>query len=403
MNKKIVKKDDIIADGDYVGYSFICEKHYTKKDEEEILRKIVSIKNTDGVELISEISLSMRNHNSDFERLLRDVFKTMGVGVDQHIMPRTLIRNWNIVINHDQSNLTVINRENKYKKIHSRKNGYKKFMSKDFYFVKYDVNSIVILETGFIGVFDTLLTNIRNEITQSTDFNELLETENKNKLKCFLIDVGNPFYNKLIFLYFFHWAISHTYEKSQEFISVLSDKSIDYDSVDNIISHLVYHYREQLEKYIGIKNMFIVKIDEFYNIETPLGNLFSLNLYNRDINEHFSVSPLSPSHYLVLSNNLHETLQVLSVKENLELFIKEYILQNIVGFYDKNFTQFVYKSFVAKKYLDIVFDTVISDLAQQVNLDFPNEYYGFTLRELIEADKLDISKFENINLKYDDI
>jgi hypothetical protein len=81
--------------------------------------------------------------------------------------------------------------------------GYDKFMSKDFYFVKYYKSSIVVLENGFISVLDDLLTNVRQVFTQSCDFNELLSVKDSSQVKCYLIDKGDDFYNKLLFLYFF--------------------------------------------------------------------------------------------------------------------------------------------------------------------------------------------------------
>src|SRR5690606_39041090 len=117
------------------------------------------------------------------------------------------------------------------------------------------------------------------------------------------------------------------------------------------ISSFLYYYKEQIEKYSNVDKICVFKIDNFSIAETPIGNLFSLNINYGEKNEKFSLSPLSPYHYLVTTNDLKKVLNCLSKQENIDRFIKEYILHNILDYYDKNFIHFAYKEEVAKNYL----------------------------------------------------
>jgi hypothetical protein len=131
-------------------------------------------------------------------------------------------------------------------------------------------------------------------------------------------------------------------------MGILSSNIINCDTMGNIISSLVYYYKGEIEKYASTNYIFLFKIDDYSIAETPLGNLFSLNIYYGEQNKHFSVSPLSPSYYLVITNDLDEVLQQLTEQENIDSIIKKYILHNILDYYEKDFIHFVYKSDTAK-------------------------------------------------------
>ena len=402
MNKNIVKQKLYIKNNDIIEYSFVCENHFTKDDNKLILKKITSIKNKENIELIKEISEGMRKENKEekIEKIFKDICKIINVGIDHHIIPRTLIRNWNITKGHDKTNRIIIRRKKGIKK---DQGGYKKFMSMDYYFMNFNSKSITLLETGFISIFDDLLTILKNgNINTDFDIQSLGEAREKIKFLCFENGCSN--YNKLLFYYFFHWAISHDKKKCKDFFKMIESNFSNYKNVDVLIENLLHNFGPNINKYLNLEkiDIFIFKVDINFNVEIPLGSLFSSNLVSKEKNNNFAISPLSPEHYLVIGGDIHTSISYLSNKTNLERSIKDYIILNLLDRYDKDFFHMACKSKIGISYVEYILDTKISAL-KNIPINFPFDYQEFTIRELIKNNIFDVEKVKKINIDYGDI